>query len=558
MLHGVPTYFRELENKMPTISDKPDVALPPLPKGWTSLGRAFLETHRKMGDKPCLVDSTGAKLNYKETLLRTMVLARALKRELGDEKYIGVYLPPCAPAAIVNFAITLLGKVPVNLNYTIGKEVLDSCVKLAELKTTITSEKALLKFPARPEGRLIFLEKLPAKITKADKGIGFFLARFAPMWLRTMMLPGLQNEKPENIATVIFTSGSTGIPKGVVLSHGNILKNIWGVESHLGLEKDTGMLGILPFFHSFGFTVTLWAVQILGKMVALHHNPLESRTIGKLLEQNPVSLLVATPTFMGNYIQRLEKKQFVHVRRVLLGAEKLPKDLSDTIYSILNIRAIEGYGCTELSPVVSLNVDHPIKKGDGTEVDGMRAGSVGRPIPGTASKTVNPETMEDLPAGETGLLAFKGHNVMQGYLHNEKATAESIRDGWYITGDIGHVDADGFIYITDRLARFAKVGGEMVPLKGVEDAIRSTCELPPNSVAVVKLPDKTRGEKIVVLHVPIPLSPREVVEKLNQSTMPKLWIPDSRAFIEIESIPILGSGKTDYKGLEKIAEDSGV
>ena len=543
---------------MPTISDKPDIALPPLPKTWKSLGRAFLDMHGKMGKMPCLVDSSGAKLDYRETLLRTMVLARALKRELGDEKYIGIYLPPCAPAAIVNFAVTLLGKVPVNLNYTIGKEVLDSCVKLAEIKTTITSDKALLKFPAKPEGRLISLEKLPARITKADKGIGFFLARFAPMWLRSLMLPGLQNEKPDNIATVIFTSGSTGIPKGVVLSHHNILSNIWGVETHLGLENDTGMLGILPFFHSFGFTVTLWAVQVLGKMVALHHNPLESRTIGKLLEQNPVSMLVATPTFMGNYIQRIEKKQFVHVRRVLLGAEKLPQDLSDTIFSILNINAIEGYGCTEHSPVVSLNVDHSVIKGDGKEVDGMRAGSVGRPIPGTASKTVDPETGLDLAAGETGLLGFKGPNVMKGYLHNEKATAEAIVDGWYITGDIGRIDEDGFIFITDRLARFAKIGGEMVPMKGVEDAIRTICELPPNSVAVVKLPDKTRGERVVVVHVPIPMSPRDVVDKLNQSSMPKLWIPDSRSFIEVETIPILGSGKTDYKGIELIAESAAV
>ncbi len=543
---------------MPTISDKPDIALPPLPKTWKSLGRAFLDMHGKMGKMPCLVDSSGARLDYRETLLRTMVLARALKRELGDEKYIGIYLPPCAPAAIVNFAVTLLGKVPVNLNYTIGKEVLDSCVKLAEIKTTITSDKALLKFPAKPEGRLISLEKLPARITKADKGIGFFLARFAPMWLRSLMLPGLQNEKPDNIATIIFTSGSTGIPKGVVLTHHNVLTNIWGVETHLGLENDTGMLGILPFFHSFGFTVTLWAVQILGKMVALHHNPLESRTIGKLLEQNPVSLLVATPTFMGNYIQRLEKKQFVNVRRVLLGAEKLPQDLSDTIMSILNIKTIEGYGCTELSPVVSLNVDHSLIKGNGKEVDGMRTGSVGRPIPGTASKTVDPETGKDLAAGETGLLAFKGPNVMKGYLHNEKATAEAIVDGWYITGDIGRIDEDGFIFITDRLARFAKIGGEMVPMKGVEDAIRTICELPPNSVAVVKLPDKTRGERVVVVHVPIPMSPREVVDKLNQSSMPKLWIPDSRSFIEVETIPILGSGKTDYKGIELIAESAAV
>ena len=541
---------------MPTISDRPDIPLPPLPKGWTSLGRAFLTSHDRIGSKPCLVDSTGAKLTYRETLIRTMVLAQALKKQIGDEKYVGIYLPPCAPAAIVNFAITLLGKIPVNLNYTVGKDILDACMNLAEIKVTITSEKALLKFPARPEGKLIFLEKLPPAITKADKAVGFFLARFAPNFVRSMFLPGLRDERPDNIATVIFTSGSTGVPKGVVLSHYNILSNIWAVESHIGLEHDKGMLGILPFFHSFGFTVTLWATQILGKVVALHHNPLEAKTVGKLLEENPISLLVATPTFMANYLQRIEKSQFVNVRRVLLGAEKLPRDLNDKIFSVLGIRALEGFGCTELSPVVSANVDHELIKGDGSKVDGIREGSVGRPIPGTAAKTVHVETFEDLPPGETGLLAIKGPQVMQGYLKNEKATAEAIRDGWYITGDIGRVDDDGFIFITDRLARFAKVGGEMVPLKGVEDAIRVACGLEPNTLAVVKMPDKTRGERLVVCHAPIPLQPREVVDKLNQSSMSKLWIPDSRAFVEVESIPILGSGKTDYKTLEKIAESA--
>jgi len=539
---------------MPTISDRPDIPLPPLPQGWTSLGRALLTTHARMRKEPSLVDSTGAKLNYGETLLRTMVLAQALKKQIGDEKYVGILLPPCAPAAIVNYAVSLLGKIPVNLNYTVGKDVLDACMNLAEIKVTVTSEKALLKFPARPDGKLVMLEKLPPAITKMDKAIGFFLARLAPNFVRSAFLPGLRNEKPDNIATIIFTSGSTGVPKGVVLSHHNILTNILAVENHIGLEKDTGMLGILPFFHSFGFTVTLWASQILGKVVALHHNPLEAKTIGKLLEQNPVSMLVATPTFMANYLQRIEKSQFVHVRKVLLGAEKLPRDLADRIRADLGIRALEGYGCTELSPVVSANVDHELIKGDGTKVDGIREGSVGRPIPGTASKTVNPETFEDLPEGETGLLAFKGPQVMQGYLHNEKATAESIRDGWYITGDIGRIDEDGFIFITDRLARFAKVGGEMVPLKGVEDAIRVVCDIEPNALAVVKLADKTRGEKLVVCHIPMPLGPREVVEKLNKSNMSKLWIPDSRSFVEVEAIPILGSGKTDYKSLEKIAE----
>jgi acyl-[acyl-carrier-protein]-phospholipid O-acyltransferase/long-chain-fatty-acid--[acyl-carrier-protein] ligase len=541
---------------MPTISDRPDIPLPSMPKGWTSLGRAMLMTHTKFSKEPSLVDSTGANLSFSETLLRTMVLAQALKKQLGDAKYIGIYLPPCAPAAIVNFAITLLGKIPVNLNYTVGKDVLDACMKLAEIDVTITSEKALLKFPARPDGKLIMLEKLPAQISKKDKAIGFFLAKIAPNFVRSMFLAGLRDEKPDNIATIIFTSGSTGVPKGVVLSHYNILSNIWSVERHIGLEKDKGMLGILPFFHSFGFTVTLWATQLLGKTVALHHNPLEAKTVGKLLEQNPISLLVATPTFMANYLQRIEKHQFVNVRRVLLGAEKLPRDLADRIYAMLNIRALEGYGCTELSPVISANVDHDIPKGDGSTVDGIREGSVGRAIPGTACKTVSPETFEDLAHGETGLLAFKGPQVMQGYLNNKKATDDAIRDGWYITGDIGRIDSDGFIFITDRLARFAKVGGEMVPLKGVEDAIRVVCDIEPNALALVKLPDKTRGEKLVVCHAPMPLEPREVVDKLNKSNMSKLWIPDSRSFVQVEEIPILGSGKTDYKTLEKIAENA--
>jgi len=270
---------------------------------------------------------------------------------------------------------------------------------------------------------------------------------------------------------VIFTSGSTGDPKGVVLTHRNILSNVHQVDRHVELLPEEVVLGILPFFHSFGFTIGIWTIVCLGKKVVYHHNPLEARVIGNLCEQHKVTMLVGTPTYMRSYLQRCDPAQFSALVHLILGAEQLKPELARDIRAKLGIEALEGYGCTELSPVVSVNVRHDVVLRDGRRVEGNRAGTVGIPVPGTCVKTVDPESGADLPRGDVGMIVVKGPQVMAGYLNRPETTAQVLKDGWYSTGDLGYVDPDGFIKITDRLSRFSKVGGEMVPHGAVEAAI---------------------------------------------------------------------------------------
>ena len=231
------------------------------------------------------------------------------------------------------------------------------------------------------------------------------------------------------------------------------------------------VLGILPFFHSFGFTVTLWTVLCLGKRVVYHFNPLDAKIIGTLCEKHGVTLLDGHADFMRTYLQRCEPKQFATLVHLILGAEKLKPELAREIQEKLGIEPMEGYGCTELSPVVAVNTPHEMTLPDGRTVHGNRPGTVGLPLPGTAVKTVDPETGPTSRAGREGMILVKGPQVMVGYLNRPEATAKVLKDGWYTTGDLGYVDADGFLKITDRLSRFSKIGGEMVPHMAVESAI---------------------------------------------------------------------------------------
>jgi acyl-[acyl-carrier-protein]-phospholipid O-acyltransferase/long-chain-fatty-acid--[acyl-carrier-protein] ligase len=370
-----------------------------------------------------------------------------------------------------------------------------------------------------------------------------------------MFLPGLKNDNLDATATVIFTSGSTGDPKGVVLSHRNVLSNVHQMNEHLELLPEEVVLGILPFFHSFGFTVTIWTILALGKKVVFHVNPLDARIVGDLCEKHGVTMLVGTPTFMRTYLRKCEPSQFKTLVHLLLGAEKLKPELCEEIKKTLGIEPLEGYGCTELSPVVAVNVLRDVTLPDGRLVKGNRLGTVGMPLPGTALKTVDPETGAELPRGQSGVILVKGPQVMVGYLNRPEATANVIHDGWYSTGDLGYVDAEGFLHITDRLSRFSKVGGEMVPHMGIESAIQEILGAPEPCVAVTALPDPKRGERLFVLYTDaMSLPPEEVHRRLQASALPKLWIPAADDFLKVDEIPILGTGKVDLRGLKEIAK----
>ena len=504
--------------------------------------------------KEALADSTGVRLTYGEVFLRALALGRALGRVLGPEPYVGLLIPPTVAGSVANVALTLLGKVPVNLNYTAGQAVIDSSVAQCGIKHVLTSRKALDRFKLETGGTPLFLEELAKQVSTADKAWAWTVARLVPIAALGAFVPGLRGDDLDSTATVIFTSGSTGSPKGVVLSHRNILANIHQMNAHLRLLPEEVILGILPFFHSFGFSITIWTVLALGKKSVYHFNPLDARVVGNLCQEHKATLLTATPTFMRSYIQRCEAEQFASIVHLLLGAEKLKPELATQIADRLKIEPLEGYGCTELSPVASVNVPFEIQTRGGRTVPGNRPGTVGRPLPGTAVKTIDPETGADLPEGAVGMILIRGPQVMVGYLNRPEATAEVVRDGWYTTGDLGAVDEDGFLRITDRLSRFSKIGGEMVPHLGVEAAIAAVAGIDEGGLAVTSLPDPKRGERLVVFHAGPGLDPAEVCRRLAE-TLPKLWIPSAVDFHQIEAIPVLGSGKLDLVGLRRLARE---
>jgi acyl-[acyl-carrier-protein]-phospholipid O-acyltransferase / long-chain-fatty-acid--[acyl-carrier-protein] ligase len=527
--------------------------LPPLPLEWRSMPRAFIHQARALASRPAMADSTGASLTYGQTLLRALVLGRVLEREWGPAPHVGLMVPPTVPAAVANLAVTLRGKIPVNLNYSASQALVDSSIDQCEITHVLTSAKVLDRSKITPKGKLILLEDIPGKVRLTDKLWAAAVARLVPMPLLPGFVPGLRNESLDATATVIFTSGSTADPKGVVLSHRNILSNVHQVEEQVHLKPHDVLLGILPFFHAFGFTVTIWAGLCLGKKIVYHFNPLDSRTVGKLCDEHGVTLLVGTPTFMRLYLKSCDPKQFRSITHLLLGAEKLKPELARDIQNALHIDPVEGYGCTELSPVVAVNVPNDVVMPDGRKMSGNRLGTVGLPLPGTAVKTVDPDTGADLPPGTVGIVAVKGPQVMVGYLNRPETTALVMKDGWYSTGDLGYVDPDGFLKITDRISRFSKIAGEMVPHLGLESAIMELTGVDEQHLAVTGIPDPKHGERLCVLYTDLGMSPVELQQKLTRGSIPKVWIPSQRDFFQVAEIPITPTGKVDLRRLRQMA-----
>ena len=302
-----------------------------------------------------------------------------------------------------------------------------------------------------------------------------------------------------------------------MLSQHNVGSNVDAVDQLLNLETTDVLMGVLPFFHSFGYTATLWLPACCAPKTVYHFNPLDAKIIGKLSEKHKTTILMATPTFLKSYLKRIDKEQLAHLDMVVVGAEKMPLDLAEEFYNKFGIRPSEGYGTTELSPVAAVNI--PDHRTADTQQVGTKLGTVGRPIPGVAAKVVNPDTWEDLGVGKEGLLLIKGPNVMQGYLNHPEKTAQVIRDGWYNTGDYGIVDDEGFVSITGRQSRFSKIGGEMVPHILIEDHLTRIVENPESEDAEIKLavtsvPDVSRGERLIVLHTQLEKTPNEIIGEL--------------------------------------------
>ncbi len=522
----------------------------------TLLTLKLLRQLKACGKRLKAADSTGVKLSGSDLLIRTLALRRYLIREvLGpDEKRVGVFLPPTVPAVATNFAIALADRVSVNLNYTVNSQVLSQCAKLSGLSHVITSRKFIDKVGLDPGAEMVFLEDIRDKITVGDKLAALCNAklRSADGLHRALGLAGQTHDDP---LTIIFTSGSTGVPKGVVLSSGNVLSNVNAIEECIRLDEHDVVLGVLPFFHSFGYTVTLWSALSLPCACVYHFSPLEARPIGKLAADYGATVLLATPTFLRSYIKRVEPAQFSKLEVVVLGAEKMPIAVADEFEQRFGTRPVEGYGTTELSPLVSVNIPPP--RDEDPDNSGRREGTVGRPVRHVEARVVSADTDATLPTGEQGMLEIRGPNVMQGYLDRPELTAEAMHDDWYRTGDVAKIDADGFIEITGRLSRFSKIGGEMVPHIKIEELLEEiigTDEEGTLRVAVTAVPDPKRGERLIVLHTGLPKPAGDILKELIAGGLPNLYLPSESSFLEVEAIPVLGTGKLDLKGIRGLAE----
>ncbi len=515
------------------------------------LQRSFVRTARRFPRRFAMADASTPPVRFFSALTRTLFLARRLRPVLAAENNAGILLPPSVGGALVNYATLLLGKVPVNLNYTLSDEALASCIRQCGITRVITSEKFLTKLKLTLPVETIFVEDIAARPRIGEKVLALLRAVFCPVSWIERLLGAPRAAAMDDLATIIFSSGSTGDPKGVMLSHFNVVSNVDQIEQVISFQPDDRLLGILPFFHSFGFTGTLGAPAVLGVGVAYHFNPTDTRTVGQLVSQHQVTFLLSTPTFLQLYLRGCQPEQFGSVRFAMVGAEKLPERLAAAFQDQFGLRPMEAYGCTECAPAVTVNTrDY---RAPGFHQVGSKRGTIGHPLPGVAVRIVDPETGIRRAAGEPGLMLIKGPNVMQGYLGQPQKTAAVLEDGWYTTGDIAAMDADGFVTITDRLSRFSKIGGEMVPHIKVEHCLQELADSTAQVFAVTGAPDDKKGERLIVLHT-LPSSELDaVLEKLANADLPNLWKPKRDQFIAVEAIPLLGTGKVDLRGIRELA-----
>ena len=513
-----------------------------------TLPRAFVKAARRHPFRVAMADATRT-LRFGAALARTIYLARRLKPVWGNQDMVGILLPPSITGALVNFAALMCGKVPVNLNYTLSNESMAACAAQCSIETVVTSKAFLERIHVEVPGQTILLEEVAAAPRPGERVAALVMA-WIPVRVQERLL-GSSRKKADDLATVIFSSGSTGEPKGVMLTHQNIRTNIEQLGQCFGLDGTDRILGILPFFHSFGFTGTLALPLTLGTGVAFHPNPFDARTVGSLVAQRKVTFLLATPTFLQGYIRRCDPGQFGSLRLVLVGAEKLQERTAQAFEDKFGIRPREAYGCTECAPAVTVNtLDF---RAAGFRQIGGKRGKIGHTLPGISVRIVDPETFEPLPTGQPGLLLVRGPNVMKGYLGRPAETARVLRDGWYVTGDIAAIDQDGFLEITDRLSRFSKIGGEMVPHIRVEEKLHELAASTEQVFAVTAGPDEKKGERLIVLHT-LPEDRLKVcLENLSTAGLPNLWTPRPQAFFRVEAIPYLGTGKMDLKRIREVA-----
>jgi acyl-[acyl-carrier-protein]-phospholipid O-acyltransferase/long-chain-fatty-acid--[acyl-carrier-protein] ligase len=506
-----------------------------------TLGSRVIRNARRHWNRFAMADSTGRELTYGRVLAGAVLVSRSAEISRDDAKMVGVLLPSSVPGALVNIGVTLAGRVPVNLNFTAGPEAMASAVAQCGIRTVITSKLFLAKAKIEATANMVFVEDMLGRASKVAQVRALLAAR---------LMPSALLNRSHDLATVIFSSGSTGVPKGVMLSHCNVIANIEAVAQLFWITSSDRIVGVLPFFHSFGYTITLWFPLVAGCGAVYHPNPTDAKGIGELVAKYRGTLLLSTPTFCSTYARKCSREEFASLRYVLVGAEKLREPVAAAFREKFAIELLEGYGCTEMAPVVAVNAPN-FAAGKDTQI-GNKPGTVGHPLPGIAARIVDPATMAPLGANQEGLLLVRGSNRMVGYLGQPARTAEVCPDGWYITGDVALIDDEGFIRITDRLSRFSKIGGEMVPHIRIEEALATVLGDAP--CVVTAIDDEQRGERLVALYAHPEIAPADLWQRLADTDLPRLWIPKRENVYMVQALPVLGTGKLDLRGVKTLAQ----
>ena len=520
------------------------------------LGRECVRTLTKHPGRELIVDRTAERRVIKCGQLYAVaaVLSQRIKATVA-EKRVGIVLPPGAGAFIANLAVLCAGKIPVNLNFTAGRGAVEASLRMGGVKTIISAEAMRAKVPAFPwpERTLDLRQEIAAAGGKKAILPWLLAAWLLPnQWCANLL--GLPRRGDREEAGLLFTSGSSGEPKGVVLSHRNILANCAQISSLSILPESATLLGCLPVFHSFGFTVTLWYPMLRCCHIVTVPSPLDTRKIVDAIRDEGVTALVGAPTFVRPLLKKATPAELRSLDLVVTGAEKLPDDLYEAFLETFHIEILQGYGLTETSPAANINQPHPpVVLSTNEPQIGKRRGTVGRMMPGMTARIIDPDTGRDLPLTETGVVLFRGANVFGGYLDDPEKTQAAFRDGWFVTGDLGRFDEDGFLRIEGRLSRFSKMGGEMVPHGTVEQKILEAFgweSLEVLAVFVTGIPDATKGEALVLLTTQ-DLAADVLRSKLSALGVPNLWIP--KIIKRVDTIPMLGTGKMDLKRCRELA-----
>ena len=520
------------------------------------LGREVIRSLARRPGTVAVVDRTAGRRPV--TCAQLIGAAAALSRRLRatvPERRVGIVLPPGAGAIIANLAVVCAGKIPVNLNFTAGRAAVGSSIEVSGLRTVISATAMRDKLPDFPwPDRTVDLR---AEIAAAG-GKAAMLPWIAAAWVLPNQwvadLLALPKVGDREEAALLFTSGSVGNPRGVILSHRNLLANFSQISSMAILPRKTKLLGCLPIFHSFGFTVTLWYPLLRGCGLVTTPSPLETRAMLDCIREEGVSILIGAPAFIRPILRKARPGELRSLDLVVCGAEKLPEDLRIGFLEAFHLEILQGYGLTETSPVANVNQpDPPVTTATADEQRGKKAGTVGRLLPGISARIVHPETGEELREGETGVLLLKGPNIFSHYLNDTERGKSLLNPGWFATWDLARIDGEGFITVEGRLARFSKIGGEMVPHGTIEQKI-ADCFCPDasevQSVVVVGVEDESKGEALVVVTT-LGFTAHEVRDRLAAAGLPNLWIP--RRVVRVDAIPLLGTGKLDLAACRRIA-----